>query len=551
MAIHADKLRWLFWLRWKMFTRSLVRDKGRVVGLIFLILFGLPFVGGFAVGTFFAYRYLPAPANAEVLFLVLSGVYLVWSALPLLEFTVNEGLDISKLALFPLTRAELMLSLLFSTLLDVPTLGLFLILAAVVVGWASAVPLALIALLAMLIFYVQVVGMSQLVLALLMRILQSRRFRDLSIVLLAIFASSFYFFQQFALRGLGSGHFVENIDHLSLSTYLQWLPPGMAARAIQQASVGNWGVSFAWLFALLVMSVLVLYLWQLVVERGLVSAESGGGSRAARQRPTEREALAGVRVGSSATLSPVLAIAVKDMKYLRRDPQQLALLFQTMLSTIVVLVATVFNPSSAGRGIGSWAVLAAPAFVFLSLNALTLNMLGMEGESLTTLLLFPIEPKRILWGKNLVILALGSIEMLLLVAVTAFASQGWNFVLPALTIGFAGIAIVLGCGNFSSVCLPQRRRQRRGFQTTTNYSSESGFARLLLSLLMLLVTVIVLIPAGVALVLPILFHAQWFWSFSIPLSLLYGIAFYFVVTALVAPRILDKAPEILAVVARE
>ncbi|MBV8822464.1 MAG: hypothetical protein JO123_06705, partial [Ktedonobacteraceae bacterium] len=225
--------------------------------------------------------------------------------------------------------------------------------------------------------------------------------------------------------------------------------------------------------------------------------------------------------------------------------------FQMMLSTIVVLVATVFNPSRAGRGIGSWAVLAAPAFVFLSLNALTLNMLGMEGESLTTLLLFPIEPKRILWGKNLVILALGSIEMLLLVAVTAFASQGWNFVLPALTIGFAGIAIVLGCGNFSSVCLPQRRRQRRGFQTTTNYSSESGFARLLLSLLMLLVTVIVLIPAGVALVLPILFHAQWFWSFSIPLSLLYGIAFYFVVTALVAPRILDKAPEILAVVARE
>jgi hypothetical protein len=549
MVIHADKLRWLFWLRWKMFIRSLVRDKGRVVGLIFLLLFGLPLVGGFAVATFFAYRSLPPPANAEILFLVLTGVYLLWSLLPLLEFTVNEGLDISKLALFPLTRAELMLSLLFSTLLDVPTLALFLMLAAVVVGWASSIPLALIALLAVLIFYVQVVGMSQLVLALLVRVLHSRRFRDLSIVLLAIFASSFYVFDQFALRGLGSDHFVANLEHLSFSTYLQWLPPGMAARAIQQASVGNWGVSFAWLLALLVVSVLVLYLWQLVVERGLVSAESGAASRAVRQRGTERVGLAGV--WSSTALSQVLAIAVKDMKYLRRDPQLLAMLFQTMMSTVFVLVVTVFNPSGAEGGVGSWTVLAAPAFAFLSLNPLTLNVLGMERQSLTTLLLFPIEPKRILWGKNLVMLAVGFIEMVLLVALTAFVSHGWNFVLPALTIGFAGIAIVLACGNFSSIFLPQRMRQRRGFQTTTNYSAESGFSRLLLSLLLLLVTAIVLIPAAVALVLPILFHAQWMWSFSIPFSLLYGVAFYFVVTALVAPRILNKAPEILAIVARE
>jgi len=551
MVIHADKLRWLFWLRWKMFTRSLVRDRGRVVGLVFLVLFGLPFVGGFAVASFFAYRYLPPPANAEILFLVLTGVYLLWSMLPLLEFTVNEGLDISKLALFPLTRAELMLSLLFSTLLDVPTLGLFLIFAAVVVGWASSVPLALIALLAVLIFYVQVVGMSQLVLALLMRILQSRRFRDLSIVLLAIFASSFYFFQQFALRGLGSGHFIENIDHLSLSAYLQWLPSGMAARAIQQASVGNWGVSFVWLLALLVVTVFVLYLWQLVVERGLVSAESDGSSRGVRQRRTERVAVGGVRVWSSTVLSQVLAIAVKDIKYLRRDPQLLAMLVQTMMSTLVVLVVIVFNPSGAEEGVGSWTVLVAPAFAFLSLYPFTLNVLGMERQSLTTLLLFPIDPKRILWGKNLVVLALGSVEVVLLVALTAFVSHGWNLVLPALAIGFAGLAIVLACGNFSSIFLPHRMRQRRGFQTTANYSSESSFARLLLSLLMLLVTAIMLIPAAVALVLPILFDAQWVWSFSIPFSLLYGISFYFVVTALVAPRILDKGPEILAVVTRE
>ena len=203
MVLHADKLRWLFWLRWKLLLRGFTRDRGRLIGLVLLLLFGLPFAIGIGVLTFLAYRHLPSPANMEVLFLVLTAVYLLWAVLPLLEYTINEGLDISKLALFPLTRAELMVSLLFSTLLDVPTVGLLLIFAAVVAGWAISLPVALMALLTMLVFYVQVIGTSQLILALLMRTLQSRRFRDLSIILVALFSSSCYLFQQLALRGLG------------------------------------------------------------------------------------------------------------------------------------------------------------------------------------------------------------------------------------------------------------------------------------------------------------------------------------------------------------
>ena len=116
--------------------------------------------------------------------------------LPLFEFTVNEGLDVSKLMLFPLTRPELMVSLLFSTLLDIPMFGLILVFIAVVAGWAISLPVTLLTIVAVLIFYTQVVGMSQLVLAVLMRTLQSRRFRDLSIILIALFSSSCYLFQQ-------------------------------------------------------------------------------------------------------------------------------------------------------------------------------------------------------------------------------------------------------------------------------------------------------------------------------------------------------------------
>ena len=188
-------------MRWKTLLRGYSRRPLSIVGSVFVLLFIVLVGGTIAVISFFAYRLLPAPANSEVLYLVLTAVLLVWIVLPLLEFTANEGLDASKLVLFPLTRVELMASLLFSTLLDIPTIGLVLVLRAVIAGWAVSLPVALLASATMLVFYIQVVGVSQLVLALFMRILQGRRFRDLSIIIIALFTSSCYLIQQFVLGG--------------------------------------------------------------------------------------------------------------------------------------------------------------------------------------------------------------------------------------------------------------------------------------------------------------------------------------------------------------
>lgn len=560
MVIHRDKIRWLFWLRWKLFLRSFSRDRGRIISTIFLIVFGLPFFAGIAVGTFFAYRYLPPPANVEILFLVLTGVYLVWLTLPLLEFTVNEGLDVSKLTLFPLTRPELMVSLLFSTLLDIPMLGLILVFIAVVVGWAISVPVALLTILAMLIFYVQVVGMSQLVLALLMRTLQSRRFRDLTIILLALFSASCYLFQQVALRAIGNRDIVANLQNANFSLYLQWLPPGMTARAISQAVLGDWGASSVWLGASLVASILVLYLWQLVLERSLSTPEVGGATRTRRHRAMPGVGAVSLPSSSQATSVSVwqrilptqtLAITLKECKYFWRDPQLKALLFQSLIYIIVFIIVPLFN--STGSGV-SWGVLTftVPLSIFFSVFVLSYNSLGMERQSLTTLFLFPINPKRILWGKNLPVAIIGIVELLVLIPGIAFLSQNWNFVLPVLAVGLAGIGVVLGCGNFSSVFLPQRMRlMQRGVQATGSSPGSSGFLRALLSIGMMLVTAIVLVPVVLALFLPSFWNMQWLWFVSIPASLVYGILFYQVVTRLVAARMLRRVPEILAVTTRE
>src|SRR5260370_20856790 len=103
--------------------------------------------------------------------------------------------------------------------------------------------------------------------AIFMSTLKSRRFRDLSIIILALFGSSFYLLQQFVFGGTRFLHFTESLQSGSYSPYLQWLPSGVAARSILVARQGNWGASLAWLGVLLVAGLLLLDLWLIVLER--------------------------------------------------------------------------------------------------------------------------------------------------------------------------------------------------------------------------------------------------------------------------------------------
>ena len=174
-------------------------------------------------------------------------------------------------------------------------------------------------------------------------------------------------------------------------------------------------------------------------------------------------------------------------------------------------------------------------------------------KSLTTLFLFPIDPKRILWGKNLVVLGIGAIETALVIVIAAFLTHAWAFVLPAFAVGLAGIGVMMGIGNVTSIFLPMRMRPMgRGFRTGgANASTQNGCLRGVLSLATMALMLIVLAPAELALILPVIYSALWVWIITIPLSVVYGGGIYFIVTAQVAPRMVERIPEILAATTRE
>jgi hypothetical protein len=256
----------------------------------------------------------------------------------------------------------------------------------------------------------------------------------------------------------------------------------------------------------------------------------------------------------------VQALVGKDLKYFWRDPDIKAVILQSLLSMAFLIVYLGFsffsNTGSSGRGlftlIGGNIVLAAPLLALFSLYSLTYNTLGFERQAITTLLLFPIKPRTILWSKNVATFAIGLSACTLLVLVAAAFTHGWLYVIPALVVSIAGVCINIGLGNFTSTFFPQKMRMaRRGFQSRTNMNAQGGCLRAFVSGICFYVMLVLLLPVAAAVLVPLFLHQQWLWSISLPLSLVYGVAFYLIVTMLVAPRIQTKAPEFAEAIGRE
>ncbi len=559
---------WLCWLRTKLLLRGYTRDWRRILGGILLLLVAIPFLGGLALGTFAGYVALPRQGATELLLLVLVGLYLLWSLLPLVEFSVNEGLDVTKLALYPLTRVERMISLLLATLLDIPTLGIMALFAAIALGWSRPLTTLLLTMPALLIAYVHIVGLSQLVLAAFMGLLRSRRYRDLSIIVFALFGSACSIGQQLLARSF-TRFDSHDLAAIHLAQYLRFTPPGMAGWAITRASAGDWISALTWLATSAALTIPVLWVWMVLLERGTAMAESGT-THTRRQRQRSQAARTGQigqtlvhpqRAEAGAAVSPiqrakdmlpppVRAIFTKELLYFWRDPQMKASMLSSFFILIVLFVGPLFGGRSDDANGHPWTVLlSCLAPLFMAMN-FSLNTFGLERQALTTLFLFPVRPQYIFWGKNLAVASVALSEQILVAAAFAFIANSWGYYVPAIIVGVAAVAVMLGCGNILSVLLPFRVSQFK-MGTSASGSPESGCLRSLMGMLSLGVTLVVLSPVLAGVVVPLVFDVPGALTITLPLSLLYGLAVHQGATRFIAPRLERRIPEILAQTTRE
>jgi hypothetical protein len=569
-------VRTLLWLRWKLTLRGYTRNWKQVVGLVFQLIFLLPVAAGLGLATALGYVYLEHRDAVQLLFAVLAGLWLLWAVLPLLQYTLNEGLDVTKLATYPLTRGEQMVSLVLATLMDFGTIFILALFIAIVVGWHASPLAVVVTILALALAYIHIVGFSQLILAALMGLLASRRYRDLAIIFFALIGVSCSLINQLIAplwRNLDLG----SLQGLQLERYLQWTPPGMAASAIVLADQENYLGAVLWLVVLAVLVPVLLVIWARVLEHGITtaeaSAESGGrrGRRRARTSAPSSQGTepAGVAAVATATgqatptpldrgvslaqrrrwllSGPALAITGKDFRYFWRDPQIKA----ALLSSLFVLAAVIV-PQLAGTGgrrstefFVNFSVLFAPLPALIIVLNLSLNAFGLEREGVQTLFLFPVRSLDVFWGKNLAVGTLAlAVEVVLTLGLAALTG-GWGYVPAALVGGFAATLVMMGCGNVTSVLVPLRVRQMRMGRGSFS-SSEGGCLRSIISSGAFFATMALLLPVFAAVLAPLIADQPSWLAISLPLSALYGIALHQIATRLIAPQLHQRAPQILA-----
>ena len=573
-AIRPSHVRALLWLRLKLTLRGYARSWQRIVGLVVLLIFALPLVAGMAAGTALAYIGLPRPEAIQVLFAVIGGLYLLWAALPLMQYSLNEGLDVTKLQIYPLTRGEQMVSLVLSTLLDASTIFLLLLLAAIVIGWHATLLAGVVTVVALAAIYVHVVSLSQLMLAALMGLLRTRRFRDITVIVFALLGSVCSFGSQILSRLLESfgrtagGPDGTNVLALHLDRYLQWTPPGMAAQAIVLADRGDYLAAAPWLAGSLLLIPVVLAVWAWVLDRGITSAESAGGGKRVRGRRNRGPAVAVAGATGRTVAAPVdtparrgllpgavTAIAAKDARYLWRDPQLKAALISVLFATVIVLFPNIYAPSARYSGAGGFlqgplTVLFAPLPALLVVLVFSQNALGMERQGLQSLLLLPVRPLDVLLGKNLFAGLFAFGFEVVLTGIRAAMTGGWSVAPVALAGGAAALLVMLGCGNVTSVLAPMRWRTMR-MGDTSSYASENGCLRALISVASMAASGLLLLPVAVAVAVPLIAgHQEWL-AISMPLAVVYGVAVHQLATRAIAPVLLRRAPEILATTVRE
>ena len=555
--IRPAQVRALFWLSAKLRLRAYTRSWQQTVGLVVLLVFLVPLAVAVGVSSWFAYTWLDHAYAVELLFVVLFGLYVLWAILPLLQYTLNEGLDVTRLQTYPVTRAEQMVALVLVTLMDVSTLFIVGLFVAILVGW-SANPIAIAFTFAALAFaYIHIVSLSQLVLATLMGLLRSRRYRDLSIILFAFFGAACSFSSQIISYLLRDSD-LSGLINLPVVGYLRWTPPGMAAQAIVRANEGAYGEAALWLVALVALIPLVVALWAVVLDRGITTAEAGGAARGGRRAaaapvaapiPAARPA----RARRTLIPAPVRAVAGKDLRYFWRDPQLKAMILSSLLILVFIFLPRLTAGPEAFRSsngfLGSYLVYVAPLpAIFLSLN-LSLNAFGLERQAAQTLFLFPVRPLYVLLGKNLAVAFVAILALLVSTLGLAALSGKWEDAPVAFTVGIAGMLVTMGCGNITSILLPSRVRQMRTGEN--RISGENGCLRAILSGIALTIVWILLAPVAAAVALPLLLSHSELLPLTLVASVLYAAALHQLATWLIAPSMLKRAPEILEVVARE
>jgi ABC-2 type transport system permease protein len=371
-----------------------------------------------------------------------------WLILPIFAFGLDSTLDPATLALYPLRIRPLAVGLLAASATGAWPLANLIGLLGVTVGLASGALGVLVAAAAVALEVLFCITLARLVTTSMARLLRSRRGKDLAAFLIIPLFALYELFTQVVPKAAAEGKLTA-ASFTGVDPWLRWLPPGLAAHAIQDASGGRPGAALLRLALLAAVIVVLGWLWILSLGRALVTADTTTQSSRVRGAalPLARYGLRG-------------ALAARFWIYQRREPSSLVFWGMTAVIMVAVSIRAVFSTHGHPTALLASAIFGAGFVAFFHAN--TVGLTGppfvLEAMALTG----RRELRAYFSGQNI---ALGVIAVPLLAAISfglaAVAGHpGYGFVGTAADL--AGLGAALAVSNIFTVVLPYPTEKRAG-----------------------------------------------------------------------------------------
>ena len=181
-------------------------------------------------------------ASVDVTSVVFTVFAFGWLILPLLAFGLDATLDPATLALYPLRTRPLAVGLLAASATGAWPLANVVGLLGVTIGLARGAPGVVVAVVAVLLQVLFCITAARFVTTALAGLLRSRRGKDFAALLILPVFALYEAFAQVVPRLTAEGK-LTTASFAGVDGWLRWVPPGLAPRAIQDASDGHPGTA--------------------------------------------------------------------------------------------------------------------------------------------------------------------------------------------------------------------------------------------------------------------------------------------------------------------
>ncbi|MGH3165119.1 MAG: hypothetical protein ACRDN0_04385 [Trebonia sp.] len=414
-----------------------------------------------AIGTFLLLATFRGSSTSVELTSVIFTVFAFgWLLAPILVFGVDGTLDPSTLALYPLRTRPLAAGLLAASFTGFWPIANVIGLLGVTVGLASGGLGIVIAVIAVVLEVLFCIALSRFVTTALASLLRSRRGRDLAAFMIIPLFVLYEFFTQVVPKAVGEGKITAG-SFTGFDSWMRWLPPGLAAHAIQDASHGQFGLALARLGALAAVIVVFVWLWVSALGRALVTADTT--TQSSRVRGTS---LPLARFGLRGT------VAARYWLYQFREP--LSLVYWVL---VAVITAAVSASSVFGQKHHPAVILGSAIFGAAFVGVLHANSAGMTGPAFileATALGGRRDLRAYFSGQNLVLCVIGAPLIIAVCFGLAVVAGDPSMGVEAAPVILAGIGAAVGLGDLFTAALPYPMVRRVGSPMLVPASGYGG-----------------------------------------------------------------------------